>query len=151
MPELAPPLGELLFRALRRAPPAFAAIDLIVPVPLHRRRLHAREFNQAAELAAALLEAARARNAPLAAVALDARALERTRDTPPQTGLDALQRRRNVHDAFRVRTPERVRQKRVLLVDDVMTTGATADACAAALSRAGAARVLVLTLGRAMP
>ncbi len=151
MPELAPPLGELLFRSLRRAPPEFAAVDLIVPVPLHRRRLRAREFNQAAELAAALLEAARARHAPLAQVSLDARALERTRDTPPQTGLDALQRRRNVHDAFRVRVPERVREKRVLLVDDVMTTGATADACAAALSRAGAARVLVLTLGRAMP
>jgi ComF family protein len=151
MPELAPPLGELLFRALHRAPPEFAAVDVIVPVPLHRRRLRAREFNQAAELAAALREAARARKAPLGNIALDARALERTRDTPPQTGLDALQRRRNVYDAFRVRAPERVREKRVLLVDDVLTTGATADACAAALSRAGAATVLVLTLGRAVP
>ncbi len=150
MPELAPRLGSLLFAALRRAPADFTAVDLIAPVPLHRRRLRAREFNQAAELAAAMREAARARDVPLGRVALDARALERTRDTPPQTGLDALQRRRNVLDAFRVRDPVRVRDKRVLVVDDVMTTGATADACAAALERAGAAAVLVLTLGRAV-
>ena len=151
MPELATPLGELAYRALEHAPAGFGAIDLIVPVPLHARRLRKREFNQAAELAAALREAARARNAPLGRVALDARALERTRDTPPQTGLDAAQRRRNVLDAFRVRRPDDVRGRHVLLVDDVMTTGATADACAAVLSRAGAAAVLVLTLGRAMP
>ena len=150
MPELAPALGVLLFGALRYAPADFGAIDLIAPVPLHRRRLRAREFNQAGELAAALREAARAREAPLGRVALDARALERTRDTPPQTGLDALQRRQNVLDAFRARDPARVGGKRVLLVDDVMTTGATADACAAALKRAGAGAVLVLTLGRAM-
>jgi len=150
MPELAPALGVLLLEALRRAPADFSSIDLIAPVPLHPRRLRAREFNQAAELAAAMREAARARNAPLGRVALDARALERTRDTPPQTGLDALQRRRNVLDAFAARDPARVRKKRVLVVDDVMTTGATADACAAALERAGAAAVLVLTLGRAV-
>ena len=150
MPELAPALGALLLDGLRRAPADFGAIDLIAPVPLHRRRLRAREFNQAAELAAALREVARARDMPLGRVALDARALERTRDTPPQTGLDALQRRHNVLDAFRARDPAQVHDKRVLLVDDVMTTGATADACAAALRRAGAAAVLVLTLGRAV-
>ncbi|MCU1277034.1 MAG: putative phosphoribosyltransferase, partial [bacterium] len=66
------------------------------------------------------------------------------------TGLDGAQRRRNVLGAFRVRDPARVREKRVLLVDDVMTTGATADACASALKQAGAAAVLVLTLGRAV-
>ncbi len=150
MPELAPALGQLLLEALRRAPSDFSTIDLIAPVPLHPRRLRKREFNQAAVLAAAMHEAARARDAPLGRIALDARALERTRDTPPQTGLDALQRRRNVLDAFAARNPARVREKRVLLVDDVLTTGATADACAAALARAGAAAVLVLTLGRAV-
>jgi len=150
MPELAPPLGALLFDALRRAPADFREIDLIAPVPLHRRRLRAREFNQAAELAAALREEARLHDSPFARIALDARALERTRDTPPQTGLDSLQRRHNVLDAFVVRHPARVADKRVLLVDDVMTTGATADACAAVLDRAGAAAVLVLTLGRAV-
>lgn len=151
MPELAEPLGPLMLEAWQRAPGDFATIDLIAPVPLHRRRLRTREFNQAAVLAAELRDAAREVDAPLGRVALDARALERTRDTPPQTGLDALQRRHNVLDAFRVRDPARVRDKRVLLVDDVMTTGATADACAAALERAGAAAVVVLTLARAMP
>jgi ComF family protein len=151
MPELAPALGALLYAALARAPAGFGDVDLIVPVPLHRKRLRAREFNQAAELAVALREAARLHGAPLGRVAVDARALERTRDTPPQTGLDALQRRHNMLDAFRGRDPARVRKKRVLVVDDVLTTGATADACAAALLHAGAAAVLVLTLGRAMP
>jgi ComF family protein len=151
MPELAPALGALLYAALARAPAGFGDVDLIVPVPLHRKRLRAREFNQAAELAVALREAARLHGEPLGRVAVDARALERTRDTPPQTGLDALQRRHNMLDAFRARDPARVRKKRVLVVDDVLTTGATADACAAALLHAGAAAVLVLTLGRAMP
>jgi ComF family protein len=151
MPELAPALGALLYAALARAPADFREVDLIAPVPLHRKRLRTREFNQAAELAVALREAARLHDAPLGRVAVDARALERTRDTPPQTGLDALQRRHNVLDAFRARDPARVREKRVLVIDDVMTTGATADACAAALLQAGASAVLVLTLGRAMP
>jgi ComF family protein len=150
MPELAPALGGLLYAAFRQAPAGFAAVDLIVPVPLHRRRLRTREFNQAAELAAAMREAARARDAPLGRVTLDARGLLRLRDTPPQTGLDAAARRRNVLDAFRARDPAHIAGRHVLLVDDVMTTGATADACASALHRAGAAEVLVLTLGRAV-
>jgi len=150
MPELAPALGVLLYAAWRRAPSGFGVIDLIVPVPLHPRRLRAREFNQAAELAAAMREAARARDAPLGRVALDARALERVRDTPPQSGLDAPARRRNVLDAFVARDATRIKGRRVLVVDDVMTTGATAEACAWALYRAGAAEVLVLTLGRAV-
>jgi ComF family protein len=149
-PELAPALGAPLFAALSRAPPDFRDVDLIAPVPLHPKRLRKREFNQAAELAAALREAARAEDAPLQRVPLEARALERIRDTAPQSGLDGAQRRRNVLDAFRARDPARLAGKRVLVVDDVMTTGATADACAAALKAAGAAAVLVLTLGRAV-
>ena len=90
----------------RRAPADFATIDLIAPVPLHRRRLRKREFNQAAELAAALRDEARRAMRRSARVALDARALERIRDTPPQTGLDSLQRRENMLDAFRVRDPD---------------------------------------------
>ena len=85
-----------------------------------------------------------------ARIRLDTRALTRVRNTPPQTGLGIEQRRRNVIGAFVVRNPERVRHRRVLLVDDVLTTGATADACASALYKAGAASVLVLTLGRAV-
>ncbi|MDB4971077.1 MAG: putative amidophosphoribosyltransferase [Myxococcales bacterium] len=150
MPELAPQLGLLLDEALAQAPPEYADVDVIVPVPLHKRRLRLREFNQAAELAAAMREAARAREATIARVPIELRALRRLRDTPPQTGLDAAARRRNVFDAFVVRDASRIHGRRVLLVDDVLTTGATADACASALERAGAAEVLVLTLGRAV-
>jgi predicted amidophosphoribosyltransferase len=170
LPELASPLGTLLVVSLSRAPPPFQSIDLIVPVPLHRRRLRSREFNQAAALAHAIRAAGRARERevlrnphqlskgtlaalrrlanPCPRAGVDVRALERVRDTPPQTGLSASDRRRNVLGAFAVPDPRRVRDRRVLLVDDVLTTGATADACSSALLVAGAASVVVLTLGR---
>lgn len=151
LPELAPPLGALLEPALGRMPPAGEAIDSIVPVPLHHARLREREFNQATLLARGLLKAARARDHPLGRAPLDAGALLRTRDTPPQTGLDARARRQNVLGAFAVRTPARVHGRHLLLIDDVMTTGATVEACATALWAAGAATVHVLTLGRAVP
>jgi predicted amidophosphoribosyltransferase len=165
MPELASPLGRLLEESWARAPPPYRAIDLIVPVPLHPKRLRAREFNQAAALARAMQAAAHARahdelaridsatravDAARARIRVDTRALVRVRDTPPQTGLGIDERRRNVVGAFVVRDPRRVRDRQVLLVDDVLTTGATADACAGTLRRAGAATVLVLTLGRAV-
>lgn len=165
LPELAAPLGRVLEETWARAPPAFNAIDLIVPVPLHRVRLREREFNQAAALARAMKAAAKARaedrlglvdpivrkrNAARARIRLDMGALTRVRNTPPQTGLGIDQRRRNVIGAFVVRNSDRVRDRHVLLVDDVLTTGATADACASALYKAGAASVLVLTLGRAV-
>jgi len=140
MPELAAGLGRLMAEHLARAPPGFADVDLIVPVPLHRRRLRQREFNQAAVLARAMRST----------IPIDVRALRRVRDTPPQTGLHLGQRRANVLGAFAVPDRRRVRGRRVLLVDDVLTTGATAEACASALYGAGAATVLVLTLGRAV-
>jgi ComF family protein len=110
--------------------------DLAVPVPLHPRRLRARGFNQSAEL----LRGAGA--GPTVGL------LVRMRDTPPQTGRPRWFRLHNVRGAFEVRVPARVRGRRVLLLDDVMTTGATADACARALARAGAAAVTVLVLAR---
>ena len=116
--------------------------DMLVPVPLHRLRLLARRFNQAALLAQGI---ARAR-----AIEVVPDLLERVRRTPPQTGLSLAARARNVRGAFRVGRDRaaRVRDRRVVLVDDVMTTGATADACVATLRRAGAANVDVLTLAR---
>jgi ComF family protein len=114
--------------------------DLIVPVPLARLRLLTRRFNQAAILAQ---ELSRRTGLPVAP-----NVLRRRRSTPSQVGLTHDQRRRNVAGAFRVppnRAPAVV-GRRVLLIDDVITTGATAEACARALKRAGAAHVDVLAL-----
>jgi ComF family protein len=127
-------------RALLREALAWYALDApacVVPVPLHPRRLRARGFNPAAALARV---AARERDVPC-----DATALERVRDTPTQTGLGRAARRANVRDAFRARrrVPECV-----WLVDDVVTTGATLEACARVLRRAGARRVVALCAAR---
>jgi len=113
--------------------------DAAVPVPLHWRRRWRRGFNQAEALARAV---GRRHGIPV-----ERRCLVRVRATPPQHG-DAAARRRNVLSAFAVRRAERIAGKRLLLVDDVFTTGATADACAAALLAAGAVAVGVLTLAR---
>ncbi|MDX2171374.1 MAG: ComF family protein [Deltaproteobacteria bacterium] len=116
--------------------------DVIVPVPLHRRRLRWRGFNQSALLARSL--AAHTQRA------VELRALMRVRATPPQVGLGERDRRRNVARAFAVREPEHLRGRSVLLVDDVMTTGATVNECARVLRRAGATRVEVVVLARAL-
>ena len=118
--------------------------DLLVPVPLYRSRLWSRRFNQSALLARALEKYIH--------VQADCFALERTRRTLSQVGLSAAQRRRNVAGAFQVTLARRhaVRGKSVVLVDDVITTGATVEACARVLKRAGAARVDVLALARAV-
>lgn len=115
--------------------------DLIAPVPLHRMRLWRRRYNQAAELARAL---GRRAGKPVAV-----QALVRSRPTESQGAMaSARARRRNVLGAFRVPQPKLVAGRSVLLIDDVLTTGATAEACARALKRAGAARVHVLALAR---
>jgi ComF family protein len=117
-----------------------ATSDVLVPVPLHPRRLRERGFNQSALLA----EEIGRRAGRLAC----AEALVRRRDTVPQAGLSAASRRRNVEDAFAVRRRARVAGRVVTLVDDLVTTGATARACARALRGAGAAEVRLLTVAR---
>jgi ComF family protein len=134
------PVAARLGGALSRAVPRDTAFDAIVPMPLHWWRRWRRGFNQAELLAD---EVARRLGLPLE------KPVKRRRLTGSQTGLTAGARRRNVAGAFRVLKPERVAGKRLLLVDDVLTTGATANACAAALKSAGARYVAVLTLARA--
>jgi len=134
---LAPTLGALL---ARRAPLAAAAYDVIIPVPLHISRLRWRGFNQAHLLA---------RHLPGQGV-IDPYSSTRIRPTRPQVDLRESERRRNVAGAFRVTRPERIDGQRILLVDDVLTTGATVDECAGALRRAGARSVDVLVLARAV-
>jgi ComF family protein len=128
---LLPAVGDLLAEA-----------DLIVPVPLHRWRLWRRRYNQAALLALRLRRLARKPVAP--------DLLQRRRATPSQGRLSRAERLRNVTGAFAVPPRRRaaVAGKRILLVDDVMTTGATVEACARALRKAGASHVDVACLAR---
>jgi len=117
-----------------------ADADLLVPVPLTRRRLLSRRFNQSALLAHEVALLARIEVEPLA--------LLRVRSTKPQVGLSRQQRRENVANAFAVAPARKdaVTGKKIVLIDDVITTGATAEACARTLKRAGAPRVDVLAL-----
>jgi len=113
---------------------------LVVPVPLGKRRLHQRGYNQAGLVAAAL---AQRLNLPMRE-----QALWRVRETRSQVGLDVPSRHANVQDAFRA-NPDLVRDQTVLLVDDLFTTGATLSACGQALILGGAREVLAVTVGRA--
>lgn len=129
------PLGLWLARAL----PLDVPFDAIVPVPLHWTRWLRRGFNQAELLAC---EVASRSGLPVERLA------RRVRSTGMQAQLSRAGRRRNVARAFTVPKPGRVQGRRLLLIDDVFTTGATLNACATALKRAGAAHVSALTLAR---
>ena len=122
-----------------------AEADLIVPVPLHRWRLIGRKFNQAAILSK---EVSR-----LTGVRADMLALRRVKSTPSQVGLTVAERRRNLTGAFQVppSARPRIEGRKLVLIDDVITTGSTAGACARVLRRAGAARVDVLALALVTP
>ena len=136
-----PEIGALFARWLNRAAAdLLAEADLIAPIPLHRSRLFKRRYNQAAEIARPLSRLSGVRYLP--------DALERRRPTASQGGKSAQGRARNVAAAFAAPRPERVKGKRVLLIDDVLTTGATAQACARALLVAGAISVDLAVVAR---
>lgn len=132
--DLAAPLGEMLSKK------AFREYDLIVPVPLHKKRLRQRGYNQSVLLAK--------RVAKETGVRADLFLLARVVLQPPQVGLEQRQRLENVKGAFALRKNSDPKDKGILLIDDVMTTGATVNECARVLKKAGAARVDVLTLAR---
>lgn len=139
-------LAPWMARWMRRAGAELVAeADLVVPVPLHRRRFFMRRFNQSAELARAFARSAGLAYEPLA--------VARVKSTRRQLGLAARERHDNVRGAFRV--PEEaeilVKGRRVIVVDDVYTTGATVSAVARALKKAGARDVDVLTFARVLP
>lgn len=135
---LGAPLGRLMAVAAQ-ADPVAQACDVVVPVPLHPHRQAARGFNQSELLAR---EIAAALNRPV-----DVRILRRVRDTPAQVGLPLAERRTNVRAAF---AAGGTTAGRILLVDDVLSTGFTAASCAQALRAAGASEVVVLALARAV-
>ncbi len=134
---LAKPLSGRLTRMLSDVPGNRP--ELIVPVPLHPRRLRQRGYNQALELSRPL--------ASTLGIPIDAQVLQRTRHTPSQQGLSAAERRGNLRNAFQLSCP--VENRNILLIDDVMTTGETVRECARVLLAGGAAEVRVAVIARA--
>jgi ComF family protein len=139
--ELAGPMGRWMARA---GADILEDADLLAPIPLHRLRLISRRFNQAASLALVVSRES--------AVPLETLALERVKPTAPQVGLTRTQRAANLAGAFRVARERAalVSGRNVVLVDDVLTTGATANAATRALLKAGASRVDLLVFARAV-
>jgi len=144
-------LGELLVLPWERLPGMDeSALPLIIPVPLHSSRKRERGFNQSELLATGLVRAL-GKSKGGAAPRIETTCFCRKHATPPQTGLSVAARRENLRGAFEVVNPSTVRGRHIVLVDDVMTTGATLSACARTLKRAGAAQVMGITLARATP
>jgi len=141
-------LGRMLAEAIEQLRGEAPMEMLVVPIPLHRSKHAQRGFNQARSLAREALGCLSS-SRPDWKLTLASSTLMRLRPTESQAGLSPRQRRMNVHGAFSVSDEEAVRMRHVLLVDDVLTTGATARAAAQALQEAGAASVWVATLARA--
>jgi len=138
-PHVTPRLARLMLAALQREP--INSADLIIPVPLHPSRERERGFNQATLLARQL--------SGLSKLPCDEHSVVRRVHTERhRAGMDSRARRESVSDAFAVRHPDLIQGRRVLLIDDVFTTGATVSACSFVLKKAGAEEVFVLTVAR---
>ncbi|MFW6011177.1 MAG: ComF family protein [Desulfosalsimonas sp.] len=145
---LAKPLAALVYAAFLRHFDS-NGIDLALAVPLHKKRLRSRGFNQAHLMIRHMIEAAKKGGLPWhTKITFDTDSLVRCRNTATQTGLERGRRIKNIKNAFEVRSPEKIAGKNILLVDDVFTTGSTCEECARVLGEAGAASVCVLTLAR---
>jgi len=122
-------------------PLPFSSYDFVVPVPLERMKKREREFNQS-RLIAALLKSEKRASLPIRDI------IQKIKKTKPQSALHREERLQNLENAFRLKRGAQIKQKKILLVDDVMTTGATANECAKCLMEGGALRVDVLSLSR---
>ena len=116
-------------------------VDMIVPIPLHKKRHLQRGFNQAQVLAEAL--------GKRTGIQSQSRLLVKIRNVPPQTTLEKKERRKNIKGAFKARNEMKIKGKTILLVDDVYTTGSTVEECSRVLKQAGAREVKALTLAQA--
>jgi ComF family protein len=137
--DLAYPLGKWMGHVLGGLP-ELNRHSIVIPVPLHPERQRKRGFNQACWLARQFCDGT--------SRILEPRALVRSKNTPPQSGLTDAQRRENIRGAFQVRADGKVRDRHILLVDDVFTTGSTLEACCRSLLDAGAASIGIFTLAR---
>jgi len=138
-------LGRMLAEAMEDLQPHFSEAEvLVVPVPLHFRKLRQRGFNQSELIARAAIKL------KTSGFHLSANLLERCRETTSQIGLSRHQRRENIRGAFKVAKPDEVSGREVLIVDDVFTTGTTVSECARILRRAGASKVYVATVARTL-
>ncbi|MGQ9800420.1 MAG: ComF family protein [Candidatus Saccharicenans sp.] len=138
---LSRPLGRMVHENLA-GDGIFSGLDCILPVPLHRKRERMRGFNQAELLGQSI--------SALSSLPLLKGVLIKTRNTPAQVSLEAAERETNLRGAFEVRKPGQIKNLRLLLVDDVFTTGSTLGECARTLIKSGALEVRALTLARAV-
>ncbi len=134
------PLGDLMAK-YHYDSINLSSYDLLIPIPLHKKRLKERGFNQSLILSRQIQKRYQ--------IPIDYLSIVKIRPTPPQVNLKFKERRANVKGSFQIKDPERIKQKRILLIDDVFTSGATANECARVLIKGGAERVDVLTLARA--
>lgn len=134
-------LARFAFQSLKREESLWWGVEAIIPVPLHPQRERQRGFNQAEIIAREL--------ALLKRIPLEKKSLVKIRNVPPQTSLEQKEREKNVRGAFRVVQPERIKEKTVLLVDDVYTTGSTIQECSRELIKAGVKEVRALTIAQA--